>query len=124
MTKYYQNLVLYFALFGICIAFWCIFAYLQHQPLQQALFSAGYGLLVFIIPQSIYRSYMHRRIVSAGRVVFQLIYAHILKYMIFIFLFALCFKFLELDNKIVVLTFVFASLFEVAFYSFFRMLRK
>lgn len=61
---------------------------------------------------------MKRRIVSTGMVVLQLIYAHILKYAIFILLLGLCFKFMELNNKIVLLTFVFAYLVEIAVYSF------
>lgn len=118
MTNYRKSLVLHFSLFVVCIAFWCAISYFQHQSLSQSCLSSVYGLLVFILPQSIYRLYMKRRIVSAGMVVLQLIYAHILKYAIFILLLGLCFKFMELNNKIVLLTFVFAYLVEIAVYSF------
>lgn len=68
--------------------------------------SAGF---VFLVSSAVFWYYIHRhdnQKNTVNTVIYDAVYAIILKYMILILMLGVCFKFLNLDNKVFILCFV------------------
>ena len=112
----------YFFFLLTSLIFWTLLAILKNKEVFSYLLSAVYGFIAFAIPEIIYFYYLKRRNnnkITAGLVVYDAIYALILKYFVLIIILGICFKFLNLVNLVVVFSFVLTIFFKIFLYILF-----
>lgn len=82
---------------------------LSHNTVAHTIISSLSAIIVFFVSSGVFWYCTHRhdnKENTVNTVIYDAVYAVILKYMMLVFMLGFCFKFLKLDNKVFILSFV------------------
>lgn len=104
-----QNIKIHFVIICIYFVIFCLYSFLNDKNNLLIIKSYFAGVFIYIIPHAVSWYYLNRRKIkdiTLNNTIYDAIYATIIKYMLLILLFGICFKFFIFDNKVIVFTFI------------------
>ncbi|WP_294564235.1 hypothetical protein [uncultured Succinatimonas sp.] len=104
----------YLLLIVIQALFWCLISFVVDKKISIFFISSVTGSAVFLFPTFVYFALGYKRKdsqLTAGIVIFDAIKSLFFKYLLFILLAFLCFKFLEIDGIVFFVSLIFSAIF-------------
>ena len=104
----------YLLLIVIQALFWCLISFVVDKKISIFFISSVTGSAVFLFPTFVYFALGYKRKdsqLTAGIVIFDAIKSLFFKYLLFILLAFLCFKFLEIDGIVFFISLIFSAIF-------------
>lgn len=104
----------YLLLIVIQALFWCLISFVVDKKISIFFISSVTGSAVFLFPTFVYFALGYKRKdsqLTAGIVIFDAIKSLFFKYLLFILLAFLCFKFLEIDGMVFFVSLIFSAIF-------------
>ena len=104
----------YLLLIVIQALFWCLISFIVDKKISIFFISSVTGSAVFLFPTFVYFALGYKRKdsqLTAGIVIFDAIKSLFFKYLLFILLAFLCFKFLEIDGIVFFVSLIFSAIF-------------
>ncbi len=115
-----KSIKIYVINFFLCALFCTVYSYFFDKNYLINIASVLDGFAVFSIIIFIYFYLANRnssnKLISPGYVVYELIYAFLLKFAVLIFLLTLSFKIFDLNNKMIILTFSYMVILRLIIY--------